>query len=187
MLPVPEVQSSEHSGSGGASQRSDGSERDALRTVSQQDADLEDPFVGSTTNGRSRKVSRLTDYDKSIIARRAYGEYAIDEICTKIWRTHGRKNRNPDDQVYVKFLRVVYGKKAHTWDEYESAAQPIVDLHPDPWGTATYREERELAERKQAKKRNRTPPVPKEKKRDEQTGLLVDEDGMVFLPPDWEL
>ena len=67
----------------------------------------------------------MTDHEKELVARRAYGEYAVNEHCTRIWEKYRRKERS----IYTDFLRVIH-TGGHTWEEYESAVLPIHKEHP---------------------------------------------------------
>jgi hypothetical protein len=76
---------------------------------------------------------RLTEWERKLVARRAYGEYGVNESIDRIWREHRKKNRTPEDAPYLEFMRVVY-KKTFDWDDYVEAALPLHALHPYPWG-----------------------------------------------------
>jgi len=68
----------------------------------------------------------MTDHEKELVARRAYGEYAVNEQCTRIWEKYRKKLRG---SIYIEFLRVIH-KKSYSWEEYEVAARSIHKEHP---------------------------------------------------------
>jgi hypothetical protein len=138
---------------------------------------------------------RLTDDEKILIARRAGGEYAVNVPVTAIWRKHNRKNRSPDDKIYLDFMRVIH-KKSHTWEEYEKVVRPVIEAHPDPLGMDAYRRAREAKAAKQdqprrrkrqaKKKKKESTPEPPPPKPDPETGFVVDSEGFTWLPADWD-
>jgi hypothetical protein len=171
---------------------------------------------------------KLTEREKKLVARRAHGEYAVNDPVERIWRAHRKKNRNPEDAPYLEFMRVVH-KKNHTWDEYAEVMKPLLDLHPYPWGPIGQPEVKPVLEPvydgvpekkpKKRKRRRRTPeqviqeaeiapPSPPKKKRrrrrkapreaktdapeapeepsEGKDGMVMDDDGFMWLPPGWE-
>ena len=68
----------------------------------------------------------MTDREKELVARRAYGEYAVNDHCARIWEKWRKKRRG---SIYIEFLRVIH-KPGYTWDEYEAVARPVQDAHP---------------------------------------------------------
>lgn len=67
-----------------------------------------------------------------LIARRAAGEYAIIPNVRKIAEEH-RKNRNPEDRVFLEFARLVL-QKSYGWDDYERLAKQVLKIIPHPFG-----------------------------------------------------
>jgi len=69
-----------------------------------------------------------------------------------------KKNRDPDDLVFLEFGRLVL-KNSWDWSDYDRMAQEILTLEPEPWGPGIYREPAVIAPppvRKKSGKKKRT-------------------------------
>jgi hypothetical protein len=75
---------------------------------------------------------KLTEREKTLIARRAAGEYAIIPAVERIVRDH-KKNRNPDDQVFLDYARWALTAKWNAKD-YERLATAVLAIIPEPFG-----------------------------------------------------
>jgi len=102
----------------------------------------------------------LTDQEKNYIARRAAGSFAIIPAVQRIVEAH-KKNRNPDDAVFLEFARLVL-RKSFTWDEYERQSQLVAAIIPHPFGIPWHLKEKlepadapEVAPTKKKKKARR--------------------------------
>lgn len=71
----------------------------------------------------------LTERDKELIARRAAGEYA----CAPQLRKISLKSRDPDDAVYLDFLRLVL-QRSFNIEDYERLQLKVLEQHPHPFG-----------------------------------------------------
>lgn len=70
----------------------------------------------------------MTPSEKQFVARRAFGEFAVQGLVEGIWRQY-KKERS----IYTAFLALVCSSRGWTADEYAAVAKPILDLHPNPW------------------------------------------------------
>lgn len=94
----------------------------------------------------------LTDEEKILIARRAGGEYAVIDRIRKLVSSH-RKNRNPEDEVYLSFARLSV-RQSFSWDDYEEKAKAVLELIPRPWSPlATPGEPRKQKKTKRPKRK----------------------------------
>lgn len=76
--------------------------------------------------------SGLTDNEKTLIARRARGEYAVDSVVRKIASEH-RKNRLPGDKPFLEFAWLI-SKKNYSWDDYGKLSREVMTIMPHPFG-----------------------------------------------------
>jgi len=76
---------------------------------------------------------KLTDQEKTLIAKRAHGSYAIIPNMRRIVDAH-RKNKNPEDAPFLAFARLAL-KKSYAWDDYERLARAVLAIIPEPYGT----------------------------------------------------
>lgn len=72
----------------------------------------------------------LTDYEKEMIAGRAYGSYASIPKLKVLLSKHNRKNRHAGDLIYLEFLRCALSKRDVEWDEYTRLARRVTAMHP---------------------------------------------------------
>lgn len=77
---------------------------------------------------------RLTNEEKDLIARRAGGEYAVDDRVRRIVSTH-KKNHNVVDDVFLSFARLIQGR-SWPWPEYQKRAGLVVSLRPVLWSNS---------------------------------------------------
>lgn len=101
---------------------------------------------------------KLTEAERLLIARRAHGEYAIIPNVRKIVEAH-RKNRRPEDAVFLDFARLVM-RKSWDWDDYERLARAVLEVIPEPYGTPWWKKPRT-----EPKPAGATPAPKKKKKR----------------------
>ena len=73
----------------------------------------------------------MTPAEKRLVARRAYGEYAVQSNCERIWRHRDKA----ECSVYIDLLAVACSGRKETFAEWKVVAEPVIALHPDPWGT----------------------------------------------------
>jgi hypothetical protein len=76
---------------------------------------------------------KLTDRERLLIARRAMGEHSIIPNVRMIVSSH-RKNRTPNDQIFLEFARLTV-KKSWDMDDYERLARGVLEIIPEPYGT----------------------------------------------------
>jgi hypothetical protein len=74
----------------------------------------------------------LTDKEKTTIACRAAGSYAVIPSIRRIVRDQA-KNRTPEDQVFLDFARLIL-KKSFRWEDYEPKARAVLAIIPEPFG-----------------------------------------------------
>jgi len=84
---------------------------------------------------------KLTDEERVFIARRAAGEYGIVPAVERILRAN-RKNRNPDDRVFLDFARLILQKRLPP-AEYERLGKAILAIIPEPFGTPWWKKKPE--------------------------------------------
>lgn len=75
----------------------------------------------------------LTDRERRMIARRAGGEHAVNDVVARIVRAH-KSNRDPDDEVFLDFARLIQ-QRSYEWDEYARLQRKVLNIISDPWGT----------------------------------------------------
>jgi hypothetical protein len=104
----------------------------------------------------------LTNEEKVFIARRAAGEYAIIPAVTRIVNKN-KKNRNPDDQVFLKYARWALTGR---WNEADHLrlAGAVLELIPEPHGAPWWKKEGAPAVEEKPKKKRKT--TRKKKARD---------------------
>lgn len=71
---------------------------------------------------------KLTERERALIMRRVCGEYAVIPVCRTILHDH-RKNRAPEDQLYLEFLRVALAKSLDI-PRYEELQHQLLELDP---------------------------------------------------------
>ena len=67
----------------------------------------------------------LTEYEKLLVVRRAWGEYAISNCIRKLV-TEQRKNRTLEDRPFLEFARLTV-KSSYSMDELIDWCKMIVD------------------------------------------------------------
>ena len=97
----------------------------------------------------------LTDEEKSFIARRAAGAYSSDPAASKIVKAN-KKNLNPEDQVFLDYIRWSLAKKWNK-EDYVRLATAVLEVIPEPFGTPWTKKAEAPPVKKKPKKR-RNPP-----------------------------
>jgi len=66
--------------------------------------------------------------EKLLVARRAAGEYAVEDDCALLWDKYGRVEMT----AYTTFLLLVrkYGRHQRSWEAYYAAAKDVLAAHP---------------------------------------------------------
>jgi hypothetical protein len=82
---------------------------------------------------------KLTECERILIARRAAGEYGVVSAVRRIVDAH-KKNRNPDDAIFLEFSRLIFQKSWRN-EDYERLQRSVLAVIPEPWGPPFWKRE----------------------------------------------